>query len=127
MWSSRPDCGPSNAGAVVLGPHIDGFPEQITDGDNGLLYDPSVSGALTDGLRRALSLTAEQRARLRAAAHRRVLAERNAAEHLATLLTTFWQPRAAPVARLLGHPATEARTPRSQAPTSAHHPLEATP
>ncbi|MGW7327100.1 glycosyltransferase family 4 protein [Streptomyces sp. NPDC054840] len=115
-----------HAGAVVLAPNIDGFPEQITDGHNGLLYDPA-PGALTAGLRRALALTSDERARLRTAAHRKVLAERNSAEHLATLLATFWQPRATPVATLLGHPATDARTPRSKAPTSTHHPLEATP
>ncbi|MFE9974003.1 glycosyltransferase family 4 protein [Streptomyces hirsutus] len=115
-----------HTGAVVLAPNLDGFPEQITDGRNGLLYDPA-PGALTAGLRRALALTSDERLRLRTAAHRRVVAERNAAEHVATLLATFWQPRTTPVARLLGHPATDARTPRSQAPTSTHHPLEATP
>ncbi|MEU2232585.1 glycosyltransferase family 4 protein [Streptomyces vietnamensis] len=115
-----------HTGAVVLAPDIDGFPEQITDGHNGLLYDPA-PGALTAGLRRALTLTSDERARLRTAAHRRVVAERNAAEHLAALLAAFWQPRPTGVARLLGHPAPDARTPRSQAPTSTHHPLEATP
>ncbi|MFE1378147.1 glycosyltransferase family 4 protein [Streptomyces sp. NPDC058740] len=114
-----------HTGAVVLAPDIDGFPEQITDGHNGLLYDPA-PGALTAGLRRALTLTSDERARLRTAAHRRVVAERNAAQHLATLLAAFWQPRPTGVARLLGHPAPDARTPRSQAPTSTHHPLEAT-
>ncbi|WP_141727129.1 glycosyltransferase, partial [Streptomyces griseus] len=113
-------------GAVVLAPNIDGFPEQITDGHNGLLYDPA-PGTLIQGLRRALALTCSERARLRAAAHRTVLKQRNAAEHLATLLATFWLPRATPVTTLHGHPATDARTPRSQAPASTHHPLEATP
>lgn len=115
-----------HTGAVVLAPNIDGFPEQIADGHNGLRYDPA-PGALTAGLRRALALTSDERARLRAAAHRKVLNQRNAAEHLATLLATFWQPRTTPVATLHGHPATDARTPRSKAPTSTHHPLEATP
>ncbi|MFF8917440.1 glycosyltransferase family 4 protein [Streptomyces sp. NPDC015032] len=115
-----------HTGAVVLAPNIDGFPEQITDGRTGLLYAPT-PGALTAGLRRALTLTSDERTRLRTAAHRRVVAERNAAEHLAILLATFWQPRTTPVARLLGHPAPDARTPRSQAPTSTQHPLEATP
>ncbi|GAA1213359.1 GNAT family N-acetyltransferase [Streptomyces rhizosphaericus] len=115
-----------HTGAIVLAPNIDGFPEQITDGHNGLLYDPA-PGALTAGLRRAVALTSDERARLRAAAHRKVLNQRNAAEHLATLLATFWQPRATRVATLHGHPATDARTPRSKAPTSTHHPLEATP
>ncbi|MBB0244458.1 glycosyltransferase, partial [Streptomyces alkaliphilus] len=115
-----------HTGAVVLAPNIDGFPEQITDGHNGLLYDPA-PGALTAGLRRALTLTSDERTRLRIAAHGRVVAERNAAEHLAALLATFWQPSTILVTRLHGHPATDARTPRSQAPTSTHHPLEATP
>jgi len=115
-----------HTGAIVLAPNIDGFPEQITDGHNGLLYDPT-PGALTAGLRRALTLTSDERARLHTAAHRKVVAERNAAEHLAGLLAAFWQPRTTGVTRLPGHPATDARTPRSQAPTSTHHPLEATP
>ncbi|MFI0220371.1 glycosyltransferase [Streptomyces lydicus] len=115
-----------HSGGIVLAPNIDGFPEQITDGHNGLLYDPA-PGALTAGLRRALTLTSNERALLRTAAHRKVVAERNAAQHLATLLATFWQPPATPVARLLGHPAPDARPPRSKAPTSTHHPLEATP
>lgn len=115
-----------HSGAVVLAPNIDGFPEQITDGHNGLLYDPA-PGALTACLRRAFALTSDERARLRTAAHRKVLNQRNAAEHLATLLATFWRPRTTPVATLHGHPATDARTPRSKAPTSTHHPLEATP
>ncbi|WP_338673882.1 glycosyltransferase family 4 protein [Streptomyces sp. SCSIO 30461] len=115
-----------HTGAVILAPTIDGFPEQITDGHNGLLYDPA-PGALTAGLRRALALTSDERARMRTAAHRKVISERDAAEHLASLLAAFWQPAATPVARLLGRPATDARTPRSQAPTSTHHPLEAMP
>ncbi|MEU7316522.1 glycosyltransferase family 4 protein [Streptomyces sp. NPDC007083] len=119
LWAQR-------SGAVVLAPNIDGFPEQITDGHNGLLYHPA-PGALTAGVRRALTLTSDERARLRAGAHRSVVSERNAAEHLAALLAAFWQPRTTGVTRLQGHPATDARTPRSPAPTSTHHPLEATP
>ncbi|MGW2105071.1 hypothetical protein [Streptomyces sp. NPDC001948] len=115
-----------HSGAVVLAPNIDGFPEQITDGHNGLLYAPA-PGALTACLHRALTLTSDERARLRTAAHRKVLNQRNAAEHLAPLLATFWRPRTTPVATLHSHPATDARTPRSKAPTSTHHPLEATP
>ncbi|QDY75339.1 glycosyltransferase family 4 protein [Streptomyces qinzhouensis] len=77
-------------GSVVLAPAIDGFPEQITDGHNGLLYHPTRPGALTAGLRRALGLTETERSALREAAHRRVAAERDAARHLATLLTSIW-------------------------------------
>ncbi|MCC2275466.1 glycosyltransferase family 4 protein [Streptomyces sp. ET3-23] len=114
-------------GAIVLAPNIDGFPEQITDGRNGLLYDPTVPGALTAGVQRALALTSEERAGLREAAHQRVTTERDAAEHLATLLASFWQPPPGTATTLPGHPATDARTPRSPAPPSTHHPLEATP
>ncbi|MFD5568986.1 hypothetical protein [Streptomyces cadmiisoli] len=42
---------------------------------------------LTAGLLRAVALPTEQRAALRAAAHRNVTAERNAAAHLGKLLT----------------------------------------
>jgi D-inositol-3-phosphate glycosyltransferase len=116
-----------HGGAVVLAPAIDGFPEQITDGYNGLLYDPITPGALTAGLRRALALAPETRAALRAAAHRKVTAERDAAAHLGALLAGFWQPSPGPVTTLIDHPDTDARPPRSQAPTSTHHPLEAAP
>ncbi|WP_331773290.1 glycosyltransferase family 4 protein (plasmid) [Embleya sp. NBC_00888] len=105
-------------GAVVVAPSIDGFPEQITDGHNGLLYDPATPGALTSALRRALVLTDTQRAALRTAAHRRVVAERCATEHLATLLSGFRRPRHDGPARLVDHPDTGTRTPRSQASTS---------
>ncbi|MFJ2744801.1 glycosyltransferase family 4 protein [Streptomyces sp. NPDC087440] len=116
-----------HSGAVVVAPSIDGFPEQITDGYNGLLYDPAVPGSLTAGLRRALDLTSNQQASMRANACRRVLEERDAATHLATLLASFWRPEAPPLATLVDHPITDARPPRSQAPASTHHPLEAAP
>lgn len=116
-----------HSGAVILAPGIDGFPEQITDGHNGLLYDPAGPGALTAALRRALALAPDQRAALRAAAHRKVVVERDAAEHLGALLAGFWRPCTQPVTRLIDHPDTDARPPRSQAPTSTHHFLEAAP
>ncbi|MGK5532028.1 glycosyltransferase family 4 protein [Streptomyces sp. URMC 129] len=83
-------------GAVVLAPAREGFPEQITDEHNGLLYDPDRVGALTDGLRRALALSRTRRRELRAAAHRRVLTERDAVGHLATLLAHFWPTATGP-------------------------------
>ncbi|MDT0307652.1 glycosyltransferase family 4 protein [Streptomyces sp. DSM 44917] len=82
-----------HAGPVLLAPARDGFPEQITDGHDGLLYDPAEPDALTRGLRRALALPEHQRARFRAAAHRRVLADRDATTHLAALLREFLGPR----------------------------------
>ncbi|WP_411140907.1 glycosyltransferase family 4 protein [Streptomyces sp. x-80] len=116
-----------HSGAVILAPAIDGFPEQITNGHNGLLYDPAAPDALTAGLQRALRLAPDQRAALRAAAHRKVVAERDAARHLGALLAGFWLPRPGPVTTLIDHPDTDARLPRSQAPTSTHHSLEAAP
>ncbi|MQS38303.1 glycosyltransferase family 4 protein [Streptomyces katsurahamanus] len=83
-------------GAVVLAPAIDGFPEQITDARNGLLYDPARPNALTAGLHRVLALTESERSTLRTAAHDRVAAERDAAGHLATLLAGFRHPAAGP-------------------------------
>lgn len=114
-----------NHGAVVLAPARDGFMEQITDGHNGLLYDPIADGALTGGIRRALALTAVERARLRIAADQRVRSERDATRHLATLLSATWTAADTAVDRLGGYPEPDARTPRSQAPTSTSDPLEA--
>ncbi|MFI7104135.1 glycosyltransferase family 4 protein [Streptomyces sp. NPDC050161] len=111
-------------GAIVLAPDRDGFPEQITDGHNGLLYAPDTPGALTSGLRRALTLPDQQRGQMRENAHRRVHAERDAATHLATLLTSAWRPAGQKLDKLVGHPLPDARTPRSQAPTSTPAPRE---
>ncbi|MFD4479858.1 glycosyltransferase family 4 protein [Streptomyces sp. NPDC058471] len=112
-------------GAIVLAPGRDGFVEQITDGHNGLLYDPSSDSALTDGIRRALALTADQRARLRTAAYQRVQTQRDATRHLATLLRSVWPHPGTAVSRIGDYPEADARTPRSQAPTSTSDHLEA--
>lgn len=117
LWAQR-------HGALVLAPALDGFPEQITDGHNGLLYEPDTPGALTAGLRRALALDDTERHRIRKAAYRRVMAERDATRHLDTLLTRIWRPSTRPVDTLLHHPVPDARTPRSQAPTSTSATLE---
>ncbi|AJT62437.2 hypothetical protein T261_0748 [Streptomyces lydicus] len=109
-----------HAGAIVLAPAIDGFREQITDGHNGLLYDPAAPGALTAGLQRALNLPDPRRNEMRTTARQRVLADRNAAQHLATLLASFWRPAPTQIATLDDHPIPDARTPRSQAPASIH-------
>ncbi|RKN03371.1 glycosyltransferase family 4 protein [Streptomyces radicis] len=112
-----------DAGPVVLAPGRDGFTEQITDGHNGLLYHPTRPGALTTGLHRALTLTDAEHARMRAAAHHRVVGERDATAHLAALLGRFIRPGDGHAAKLTDHPSPDARPPRSQAP---HHPLETT-
>ncbi|MFE4972662.1 glycosyltransferase [Kitasatospora sp. NPDC056651] len=114
-----------NHGAIVLAPGRDGFPEQITDGRNGLLYPPDEDRALTAGLRRALALPEEEHRRIRRAAHARVVTERDAAGHLAALLARFFPPPAPGAGRLPGHPIPDARQPRSQATTSQLDPLEA--
>ncbi|MEU2874042.1 glycosyltransferase family 4 protein [Streptomyces olivoreticuli] len=114
-------------GAVVLAPDQDGFPEQITHGYNGLLYPPEIDGALTKGIEQVLALTGPERGRMRAAAVERVRAERDAAQHLATLLARFWRPRPASADTLTGHPIPGTRPPRSQAPTSPTSALEAAP
>ncbi|MFF4924221.1 glycosyltransferase family 4 protein [Kitasatospora sp. NPDC001261] len=114
-----------NGGAVVLAPARDGFTEQITDGHNGLLYDPALPGALTGGLCRALALTETERARMRHAAHTKVVAERDSAQHLGALLARFFTDRRGPAGRLTAHPVPGTRPPRSQATPSQHDFLEA--
>ncbi|UBI41315.1 glycosyltransferase family 4 protein [Streptomyces mobaraensis] len=115
-------------GAIALAPARDGFPEQITDGHNGLLYPPEHPGALTAAIVRSLNLPRSEHQRMRAAAAERVRAERDATEHLATLLTRFWRTTAPAPDTLTGHPgAPGTRQPRSQAPTSTTGTLEAAP
>jgi D-inositol-3-phosphate glycosyltransferase len=86
-----------HAGPVVLAPHRDGFPEQITDGVNGLLYDPDGPGALTGGIVRALTLGEAAHARLRRAAYQRVAGSRDVVPNLARTLRVLFGP--APAAR----------------------------
>ncbi|MFQ6197706.1 glycosyltransferase family 4 protein [Streptomyces sp. NPDC000405] len=114
-------------GAVVLVPDQDGFPEQITHGRNGLLYEPGIPHALTQGIEQALALTETERGRIRTAAAERVRSERDAAQHLATLLARFWHTASASADTLTGHPAPDTRPPRSQAPTNTTGTLEAAP
>ncbi|MEE1823885.1 glycosyltransferase family 4 protein [Streptomyces sp. BE20] len=114
-----------HGGAIVLAPARDGFPEQITDGHNGLLYPPDEDGALTEGLRRALALPEAERERMRRAAYARVIAERDAAGHLFALLARFFPSPGRGAGRLPGHPVPDARQPRSQATPSQLDPLEA--
>ncbi|MBB5159292.1 glycosyltransferase family 4 protein [Saccharopolyspora phatthalungensis] len=83
-----------NAGPVVVAPRRDGFVEQIDDGRTGMLYDPDEPDGLTEAVRRGLSLPAEERAKMRAAAASRVRAERDAARNFARLLEFFWAAKA---------------------------------
>ncbi|MEV0536758.1 glycosyltransferase family 4 protein [Kitasatospora sp. NPDC050463] len=114
-----------HGGAVVLAPACDGFTEQITDGHNGLLYDAELPDALTNGLRRALALTEQERAAIRCAAHSRVVAERDAAQHLGALLARYFTNGQGMTGRLGAHPVTGTRPPRSQATPSQYDSLEA--
>ena len=72
----------------VLAASVFGLPELIEDGVNGLLCAPRDIGALVAGLRRLLSLTPEDRARLGAAAAK-VVRERHDASIYAGVYRTL--------------------------------------
>jgi len=71
------------SGLPVVAPAIDGMTRIVADGVEGLLYDPSVPGALADALERLAD--AGVRRRLGAAARARAVAEFSWAGHCARL------------------------------------------
>jgi glycosyltransferase involved in cell wall biosynthesis len=79
-------------GPVVVAPALGGFPEQITHGRTGFLYDPGRPGALTTALRQALDLDPTARLRMCRAAHQRVTAERDVVPALTQTLTRLLPP-----------------------------------
>jgi glycosyltransferase involved in cell wall biosynthesis len=82
-----------HGGPVVVAPARDGFPEQITDGVTGILYDPSDANALTRALARALSLDPDHRSNICGAASERVYSSRDVVQNLAGTLTQLLPPR----------------------------------
>jgi glycosyltransferase involved in cell wall biosynthesis len=76
-----------HGGPVVVAPARDGFPEQITDGATGILYDPSSESALTHALARAVDLSSGHRGDMCRAASARVHAGRDVVQNLAGMLT----------------------------------------
>ena len=76
-------------GLPVLGTRVFGIPELIEDGVNGLLCEPQDLDALEEGLRRLLSLTEDEAARLGEAAEGTVRPERDAARYAETIRRTF--------------------------------------
>jgi len=81
-----------HGGPVVVAPDRDGFPEQITDGVTGILYDPSRANALTRALARALSLEPDRRSSMCRAASERVFSSRDVIQNLAGTLTLLMPP-----------------------------------
>ncbi len=81
-------------GLPVLGTRVFGIPELIEDGVNGLLCEPQDLDALEEGLRRLLSLTEAEAARLGEAAEGTVRPERDAARYAETIRRTFDRLRA---------------------------------
>lgn len=84
LWAAR------HAGPVVVAPAMDGFPEQITDGATGILYDPNGEGALTRALARAIDLPPARRGDMCQAASARVHADRDVVQNLAGVLTRLF-------------------------------------
>lgn len=75
-----------HAGPVLLVPDRDGFSEQVDDAVNGLLYHAEEDSGLTEGIRRAMSLTTDAAGALRAAAYQRVIEHRDVVPNLADTL-----------------------------------------
>ena len=67
-WPPSACCSSCSAGSVVPAPAHDGFTEQITEGETGLLHPPDLPDALTDALRRALALALAERDQARQSA-----------------------------------------------------------
>lgn len=83
LWARR-------SGPLLVCSNVDGFPEQIDNGVNGLLFDIDAPGDLERVLTEALSLPEERRGAMRAAAAARVLRERDFARNFAQMLAAFW-------------------------------------
>jgi glycosyltransferase involved in cell wall biosynthesis len=81
-----------HGGPVVVAPALGGFPETITDGRTGILYDPRQPAALTAALRRGLDLPSEERREICRRAHRRVVAERDVVPALTETLQHLFPP-----------------------------------
>jgi glycosyltransferase involved in cell wall biosynthesis len=87
-----------HGGPVIVAPDRDGFPEQVTDGATGILYDPGEPGGLTRALTRALRLSPARRAVMCQAASQRVQASRDIIPSLAGTLARLL-PAPGPPAR----------------------------
>jgi glycosyltransferase involved in cell wall biosynthesis len=81
-----------HGGPIVVAPALGGFPEQITDGYNGLLYRPGEEGGLTAAIRKALDLDGQDRQRMCDNAYRSVSASRDVVANLAQTLRRLLPP-----------------------------------
>lgn len=70
----------------MVAPNRDGFPEQITDGESRLQYEPDQDGALTVAIWRGLALKATARRRMCRTAYQRVASSRDVIGNLAETL-----------------------------------------
>ncbi|MFF3665496.1 glycosyltransferase family 4 protein [Microtetraspora malaysiensis] len=84
-----------HGGPVVVAPNRDGFPEQITHGETGLLYEPDQEGELTAAIRDGIALDPRARERMTHAAYQRVAADRDVIPNLADMLNRLLPPASA--------------------------------
>lgn len=93
-------------GVPVMGSAVFGIPELITDGETGLLFEPSCLGAITAVLDRFLCMPSEERRAIGEAGRR--LVESTRASHFygeaySALLDAFLEDPEADPATVLGH------------------------
>ncbi|MFY1633637.1 glycosyltransferase [Solwaraspora sp. WMMB335] len=79
-------------GPIVVAPALGGFPETITDLDNGLLYNPAEPGGLTAALQHVIAMDDTARSAIRQRAYHRVVRERDVVTAYAETLTRAFTP-----------------------------------
>jgi len=83
LWSK-------NKGPVVLASNIDGFLEQISDGENGFLFEEGDSKSLACKMNMILQKTKRELDIIRKKAYEKVINERSFERNFATLLKHIW-------------------------------------
>lgn len=83
----------NNQGPVIVCAALDGYLEQIEDGRDGFLFDPTEPGDLERVLTQVLVLTSAQRATFRQAAYRKVIRQRDWRANFKEMLGCFWRAR----------------------------------
>ncbi|SED21405.1 Glycosyl transferases group 1 [Amycolatopsis tolypomycina] len=79
LWAKR-------GGPVVVASDCDGYAQQITHGENGLLFTPSDVGSMAEEITRALTMSSADNAEMRSRAYLRVMRERDFGRNFAELL-----------------------------------------
>jgi len=83
----------NNQGPVIVCAALDGYLEQIEDGQDGFLFDPTEPGDLERVLTQVLALTPAQRATFRQTAYHKVVRQRDWQANFKEMLGCFWRAR----------------------------------